>query len=211
MTEQQLKTRWIDIKKTFKARPLLVYIVGIPFEKWYEYMRIIPPVEEVNRVYDAIRSDRTLKTARIKAELQNIVGYRESKMYAKKTGVSDTTIRDIIEGKKITAGYDVIDRLEVFVSAVDPEFELSVENTLSKERLIKDEFEELINEIRQVSNALMRDAFDLSDVGRNMRENINYRGEIIPPSHGLSYSIERLVKVKESVDVLYELYIQRGG
>lgn len=208
MTNQQIKTRWIDIKKTFKTRPLLAFIVGIPFEKWNEYMRVTPPLDEVNRVYDAIREDRSLKTTRIKAELQNIVGYRESKMFAKKTGVSDTTIRDIIEGKKITAGYDVIDKLEVFISAVNPEFELSVENNLSKEKLIKDEFEELVSNIRSVSNGLLRDAFELSDVGRNMRAKIDYKNEIVLPSRGLTYYIEELTKIRDNMVVLYDTYIR---
>jgi hypothetical protein len=41
LTEKQMKTRWVDIKKQIKERPLLAYRVGIPLEDWDKYMYFI--------------------------------------------------------------------------------------------------------------------------------------------------------------------------
>lgn len=208
MTDKQVKQRWIDIKKTIKSRPLLAYIVGIPFEKWNEYMGSTPTDDEVNRIYDVIRADRTSKTERIKVELQKVVGYREAKIFAKKMRVSDTTIRDIVESKKITAGYEVIDRIEVFISVVNPDFDLSVENPLTKELLIKDEFEEIISEIRSIAQGLLFETMELSEVAKKMKAKQDWNGDERHPTTGLKRGIERLQEVKETVEALYSTYIE---
>lgn len=51
LTEHQYKTRWTDIKKQIKERPLLAYRVGIPLEKWDHYINSIPSKSEIDRVY----------------------------------------------------------------------------------------------------------------------------------------------------------------
>lgn len=209
MTDKQVKTRWVDVKKTIKTRPLLAYIVGIPIEKWDGYMHSTPQEGEVNRIYDAIRADRAAKTQRVREELGKMVGYRESKIYSKKIGISDTTIRDILENKKTTAGYEVIDRLEVYISAVNPDFEVSLENSLSKERLVKNELEEIASEIRSISNGLLREAFELVDIGRDMRAKTDWNGSDVKPSQGINRFIERLDHIKDSVDLMYTTYIKK--
>lgn len=120
LTEKQLRTRWSDVKKQIKERPLLAYRAGIQLEDWDNYMHSIPPTNEINRIYYKILEDRKRKTLRIKESLSKIVGYRESKEFSKKCGVSDTSIRDILEGKKDLVGYDVINRLELFLHVIMP-------------------------------------------------------------------------------------------
>ena len=46
LTEKQIKTRWVDIKKQIKERPLLAYRVGIPLEAWDSYMHSTPSSNE---------------------------------------------------------------------------------------------------------------------------------------------------------------------
>lgn len=210
MTERQIKQRWIDIKKLIKQRPLLAYLTGIPFKEWNTYMNNTPVQEEVDRIYNSIIDDRTEKTKRIRQELNSIVGYREAKQYSKKMGISDTTIREIVEGKKTAAGYGVIDRVEIFISAIDPNFEVSVENPLSKELLVKDEFDEIANEIRDISNSLLRESFELKDVAKKMRLNNDWGGRIIDPSSGIKYQISRLTSIKETIDLIVDTYIKEN-
>ncbi|AIM37588.1 hypothetical protein KO02_13500 [Sphingobacterium sp. ML3W] len=208
MTEKQVKQRWVDIKKTITARPLLAYLTGIPYNEWNQYMSSFPSASEINRIYDNIRDDRTQKTKRIKDELQNIVGYREAKQFSKKIGVSDSTIREIIEEKKLVAGYSIINRLEVFINVINPTFELSIENPLSKEIIVKDEFEEIINDVRNISNSLLRESFELTDVAKNMKAKLDWHKEISHPAKGIDYTIERLKEVREKISLIYETYIE---
>lgn len=207
MTEKQIKQRWIDIKKTIKSRPLLAYLVNIPIQKWNEYMCSTPVENEVNRIYEEIRTDRIVKTARVRNELSKIVGCREAKIYSKKIGISDTTIRDIIEEKKVAAGYEVIDKFEVFINAINPDFDLSIENPLNKEKLVKDEFESIVSDIRRIASWLAYDALELMDVARNMRVKPDWSGNVPQPSSALQLKIEQLTEIKEKVDVLYDTYI----
>lgn len=64
-------------------------------------MHSIPPEHEINRIYEAIQQDRINKTTRIKEALSKIVEYRESVVYSKKIGISNSYIREILEGKKL--------------------------------------------------------------------------------------------------------------
>jgi len=210
MTEKQIKQRWIDIKKTIKQRPLLAYITGIPFNEWYTYMNSVPVEIEVDRIYNAILDDRNEKTKKIKYELQKVVGYREAKQFSQKIGISDTTIREIIEGKKSAAGYGVIDKMEIFLNAINPDFEISLENPLSKELIVRDEFDEIISEIRDISNSLLRESFELKDVAKKMRANIDWRGQLIEPSSGVNYQISRLSRIKNNIELIFDTYIKNN-
>jgi len=154
ITDKQLKSRWSDIKKQIKERQLLAYRVGIPLDEWDKYMHSTPPTDEINRIYNAIHEDRRTKTLRIKEGLSKIVGYRESKEFSRKAGVSDTSIREIIEGKKEMAGYDVINRLEIFLNVILPDFDLSIENPLNVKNFTTEKMGEIASNINAVADNL---------------------------------------------------------
>lgn len=63
-------------------------------------MHSVPSASEVNRIYEEIKLDQKKKTLRIKETLSGIVGHRESNDFAKKSGVSYTSIKLILDGKK---------------------------------------------------------------------------------------------------------------
>ena len=208
LTDKQIKTRWIDIKKTIKSRPLLAYRVGIPLDEWDKYMYSTPEKEEVNRVYDAIHYDRKEKTKRLRTELSKMVGYRESKEFSRKSGVSDTYIRDIIEGKKDKVGYDIINRLELFVSRLNPDFELSLENSLDIKSHSRDQFSEYASEIDSVADNLKRYCFKLSEIARKQEKETDWMGNAEEPSAHLEHNIQRLQKLKEKIDLYWNTYIE---
>lgn len=209
LNEKQIKTRWVDIKKQIKERQLLAYRVGISLDDWDKYMYSTPNVDEINRIYLAIQEDRKTKTLRIKEALSKIVGYREANEFSQKSGVSSASIRDIIEGKKDMAGYDIINRLELFLHVTMPDFELSIENPLSVKNYTQEHLGELASEINRIADNLKQYCFRLTEMGRRMEKEKNWKGEEIEPADNLFYSIERLSELKNQINSFWKIYIDK--
>lgn len=210
LTEKQIKTRWIDVKKQINERQLLAYRVGIPLDKWDTYMHSLPPVEEINRIYLAIQDDRKNKTARIKEGLSKIVGYRESVEFSRKSGVSDTSIRDIIEGKKIMAGYDIINKLEIFLSRVLPDFEQSIENPLTLKSYSQDYIGDIASDINRVADNLKQYCFRLTEMARKQELETGWDGKKIDASKQVEYSMTTLAELKDKIDTFWKVYIDKS-
>lgn len=207
LTEHQYKTRWTDIKKQIKERPLLAYRVGIPLEKWDHYMHSIPSKSEIDRVYLAIHDDRKSKTLRIRMALSQIVGYRECKLFSRKSGVSDCTISEILEGKKDMAGYDVINRLELFLSRIMPDFELSIENTLTIKNYTDDYIGDITKQIDNIADGLKRYCFTLTQQARKKERETDYAGNPMLPTQRLENNINALIELKEQINTFWTVYI----
>jgi len=210
LTEKQIKNRWVDIKRQITERQLLAYRVGIPLEKWDSYMHSLPEPGEINRIYLAIQEDRKTKTARIKEGLSKIVGYRESKEFSRKSGVSDTSIRDIIEGKKVIAGYDIINKLELFISTILPDFEPSIENTLTLRNYTRDYIGEMATEINSIADNLKRYCFSLTELARKGESETGWDGKKNSPTKQLEYSINSLRELKEKIDTFWGVFIDKN-
>lgn len=208
LTDKQIKTRWADIKKILKERQLLVYRVEIPLDKWDLYMHSIPPASEVNRIYNVIQSDRIEKTLRIKNELSKIVGYREAKEFSRRAGVSDTIIRDILEGKKEKAGYDVINRLEIFLNAILPDFEPSIENTFNRKIHTVDTITEITVNVNKVANRIKDNCLDIIEQTKKEEMPKDIFGNPLEPTYSLRANIDRLNELKNQIDLLWDTYIK---
>lgn len=211
LTDKQIKTRWVDIKKQINERQLLAYRVGIPLDKWDSYMYSLPPVDEINRIYFAIQDDRKNKTARIKEGLSKIVGYRESVEFSRKSGVSDTSIREIIEGKKIMAGYDIINKLELFLNRVLPGFELSIENPLTLKSYSQDYIGEVASDINRVADSLKQYCYQLTEMARKQELETGWDGKKIDASKQIKDSIATLTELKNKVDTFWKVYIEKSS
>lgn len=209
LTEKQIKTRWIDIKKQIKERPLLAYRVNIPLDDWDKYMYSTPSSSEVNRIYFAIQEDRKVKTLRIKKALSQLVGYREAKEFSRKSGVSDSYIRDIIEGKKDMAGYDIINRLELFLHVTMPDFEVSIENPLNVKNYTYEYIGEIVSQINRIADNLKYDCFKLTELSRKMEKDKDWKGEDIEPTFLLDSNIKKLSELKEQIDSYWKVYIDK--
>lgn len=209
LTDKQIKTRWVDIKKQINERQLLAYRVGIPLNNWDKYMHSTPDIDEINRIYLAIQDDRKNKTARVKDGLSKIVGYRESVEFSRKSGVSDTSIRDIIEGKKIMAGYDIINKLELFLSRILPDFELSIENPLTLKSYSQDYIGEIASDINHIADHLKQYCYKLTEMARKQELETGWDGKKIDASKQIDYSIKNLVELKEKIDSFWKAYIDR--
>lgn len=207
LTDKQVRTRWGDVKKEIRNRPLLAYRVGIPLSEWDKYIHSVPPKEEVNRIYHEIKEDRRLKTERIRERLSKIVGYREINLYAEKMGVSNTTVRHIIERKTERAGYDVINRIELFINAVDKSFEVSLENPKTLEGYIQELIERELENISRISNYLNRLLYELPRTIKQPK--IDFYGKEEHPASDIQYCIDRLQKSKEQIDMIYDVFIKK--
>lgn len=208
LTQQQLKNRWVDIKKQIKERPLLAYRVNIPLEKWDAYMLSVPEDSEINRIYEAIQEDRKVKTLRLKLALSKIVGYRESAEYSRKSGVSDSYISAIIEGKKEMVGYDVINRLELFLSLVS-DFEISIENPLTTKEFSQQLMDDIRKDLGTVINSFERLNNELYQIGRNMKIPDNpYSFSIKKPEDTIEYYLVMLEDIKTRIKNYSELYLK---
>lgn len=212
LTEKQIKNRWVEIKKQINERQLLAYRVGIPLEQWDKYMYSLPETDEINRIYNAIQQDRQTKTTRIKEGLSKIVGYRESKEFSRKSGVSDTAIRDIIEGKKTMAGYDIINRLELFLSTVLPDFELSIENPLTIRNYSQDYLGEISSNINKIANRLQHYCYQLTEMARTQKSETNFfTNENIAPSSTLRRQIQELTELESKIDFFWNTYVEKNN
>jgi hypothetical protein len=148
------------------------------------------------------------KTYRIKKELSKMVGYRESKEYSRKSRVSDTYIRQIIEGKKEKAGYSIIDKLELFISRVNPEFEPSIENSLDIKSYSLDHLAGVANEIKNISNGLNRYCLSLIEMSRKQETDEDLFGNKIKPTDSLEGYIEHLSRLKNDIDSFWKVYVE---
>lgn len=209
LTDKQINTRWGDVKKILRKRQLLAYRLGIPLNKFNEYMyHKVPPRTEVIRIYEAIKTDRREKTNRLKENLKKMVGYRENNIIAKKIGISDTTLRQILTNKNEMAGYDIIDKVELYIKAVNPDFEISIENTLSVKEHLTDHFLEIADDIKKLADKLYRESYTLLEIVRQQRLESSYSGEVIHPSRHIDYHIIKMQEIKENIDLLYDVYIK---
>ncbi|RGL13358.1 hypothetical protein [Bacteroides uniformis] len=147
--------KWAILKKQLADRPLLPFTLGMTIEECRKYSHSTPPSDYIDKINAAIEEDRKSKTHRIKIELGKIVGYRESCIYAKKFNISDTTMRKIIEGEKTMVGYDVIDKMEIWLNFTTG-MTLSIENPLTPQRYIKAEFDKIDKTLNEIALSLLQ-------------------------------------------------------
>ena len=124
-------------------------------EECRKYSHNSPPSDYIDKIDAAINEDRKAKTLRIKNELGKIVGYRETCIYAEKFNISDTTMRKIIEGKKEMVSYDVIDKMEIWLNCITG-MPLSMENPLTPQRYIKNEFDKIDKTLNEIAINLLQ-------------------------------------------------------
>jgi transcriptional regulator with XRE-family HTH domain len=207
LTSNQIKTRWTEIKKLIRSRQLLAYRVGIDIKDWDRYMHSTPPESEVNRIYDVIHNDRKIKTKRIRDGLSKIIGYRESKEYSRRTGISDTSIRQIIEGKKEMAGYDLINRFEMFLHMVLPDFDLSIENPLDEKKFVRHNLMEIALEIDRIADNLKMYCFELTKFGYLVKKGNELTSSPLDTTSTLDNKISELKSIKNRIDMFCRTYI----
>ncbi|MDO4725954.1 MAG: hypothetical protein Q4A56_01860 [Porphyromonadaceae bacterium] len=204
------KNRWDYVKKEIRARPLLAYKSCIPYEQFDEYMRGYPDAAFIQYAYDNIQSDKKKKTARIQKELVDIVAYRGVKRFAQKVMISDSYLRDIISGKKDTASYNIIDKVEIFINSVNPDFELSLENLLTPKKHVAIEVENIILQIDFACHGIYQSLGDIKKAADNMRLRTDmFWDNVIPINASLNHHINELIRCSDSLNDISEMYFKK--
>ncbi len=166
-----LPSAWKDIKLSMQARPVLFYIIGVPVEQLNTFLLKPPTPEEVERIRAIIAKDREEKTIRIKDYLSRVVEYREVKHTADKIGISSTSLKNIIEGKTPRATYEMIDKIELFLSTIDGlGFEVSLGNQLTVQEHLTKEIQPITQSINHISLSLIECVGNLTHIANNLSE-----------------------------------------
>jgi transcriptional regulator with XRE-family HTH domain len=210
---KQITTKWGELKAQIKSRPFLAYLVGIPIEKYRDYIIATPSNEEVLRIEKLIHKDRIEKTLRIREGLQKITGYRETVKVAKKLGISDTTLRQIMTGKREASSYQSIDRIELFLQAVS-DFEPSLENSLSVFDFLTDEISDINKSFYDIAEGLKNCQMDLNYMAKNKKLPFLYKGSFDsirynPTDRLVRYSVH-LNETIEKLSDLIDTYIEKS-
>ncbi|NEW82550.1 MAG: hypothetical protein GZ094_09325 [Mariniphaga sp.] len=108
------------------------------------------------------------------------------------------------------AGYDIINRLELFLNRVLPDFELSIENPLTLKSYSQEYIGDIASEINRVADSLKQYCFCLSEMARKQELEIGWDGKKIAPSRQIEYSISTLTELKEKVDTFWKAYIDKS-
>ena len=166
-----LPAAWKDVKLSVQTRPILLYIIGVPMENVDSFFQKAPELKEVERIRAVIAKDRHEKTSRIKEYLSKVVDYREVKHTANKIGISDTSLHNIIKGKTTEATYDMIDKIELFLSTIDGlGFEVSLGNQLTVQKHLSNEIQPIVQSLNHISRSLIECSTNLTYIANNLVE-----------------------------------------
>lgn len=202
--------KWGIVKKQFNMRPMLPYILGMPLEEYQKYMYETPPSEYVNLYYEKVENDRKEKTQKIKEELKKVVGYRESCQYARIFNVSDTTVREVIEGKKKSIGYDMIDKLEIYLHAISG-MKLSVGNMLSPQYCVDKEFRTIEKSLDEIAFELMRFPEYFKKCIESMSVDLEYKSDTVSLLASLEQQVHSLQDIIDRLQTLVDLFMKKNN
>ena len=216
-SEIHLPSAWKDVKLSIQSRPILLYIIGVPMEEVNTFLLKPPAPEEVMRIRAIIAKDREEKTSRLKEYLAKVVSYREVTYTANRIGISNTSLNNIIEGKTKKASYEMIDKIELFLSTIDGlGFEVSLGNQLTIQKHLANEIQPIAQNINRIGVLLINSVDDLKFIAKNhfdtrMRYINNYdeEGIVFPTYEHLNLIKKDLEDEIEKIDALFSTFIPK--
>lgn len=209
-----LPSAWKDVKLSIQTRPILLYLIGVPIEEVNAFFQKAPTIEEVERIRDIITKDREEKTIRLKEYLAKVVPYGEVTYTANRIGISNTSLKNIIEGKTKKATYEMIDKIELFLSTIDGlGFEVSLGNQLTIQKHLSNEIQPITRNINQIGISLINSVEYLTFIAKNHFDCLYHRfdEEVVGfPTY------EQLIRIKndleediEKIDALFSTFIPK--
>lgn len=199
-----------EVKEAIKTRPLLLYILGVPVEQVNNFLSKKLSEEEVYGYREKILNDRIEKTANVRKYLQRVVNYRECVNIAKKIRLSDTYLRNIIEGKNLKASYDMLDKIELFLSNIEYlNFEPSIGNQLTIQDFLLKEVGSVTNKLEQISKHLSYLSNDITSVARYGKDiQYTYTEDKLPTLKKLESLKKALEECTDDLRALFSTYIK---
>ena len=216
-SEIHLPSAWKDVKLSIQRRPILLYIIGVPMEELNTFLLKPPAPEEVMRIRAIIAKDREEKTSRLKEYLTKVVSYREVTYTANRIGISNTSLNNIIEGKTKKATYEMIDKIELFLSTIDGlGFEVSLGNQLTIQKHLANEIQPIVQNINRIGVGLINCVEDLKFIAKNQFDtrmryinNFNEEGIVFPTYEHLILIKKDLEDEIEKIDALFSTFIPK--
>lgn len=89
------------------------------------------------------------------------------------------------------AGYEIIDKIELFLNTILPDFEMSIENPLTLKNFTQDYVNTITNEINRVVVNLKDYRFNLAQMITTRETATDWKGDKISVTRSIEYSIER--------------------
>ena len=212
------KNKWLKLKAEIIKRPFLAFIAQLSFDEINAFLQNeFPTAERLEEINKLLLSDREKKTERLQPLLLKKVGHRGSVKLANKLGVSDTTIKKIID-KKSTAppSYDLLGNIEMYLFYTS-DYKLSIEHlNVSKDYVgnkvsqAKGDIEKIICTLRWI----VEFADELKEADKKVK---HYFGEKKPNTWiieqiqtKIDTSIEELKNIKSDIETLAEDFINKN-
>lgn len=107
------------------------------------------------------------------------------------------------------AGYDVINRLELFLHVSMQDFELSLENPLSIKQYTREYIGEIASQIDSVADRIKQYCFKLSEMSRKMENDKDWYGNEVEPTYTLEHLIGCLSDLKEEIGSYWKVYVDK--
>lgn len=197
----KVNSAWSEVKKNVKERPALLYILNVPIDRVHNFCSIRPSDEEIYKYRELILKDRQERTFYVRRNLQKVVSYRDCVNMSKKMGISDTSLRDIIEGKNNTATYQMLDKIELFLSTIkDLNFTISLTNNLTLQNFLNDEFCKASKKLKLSSYRILEITYELNRIAQKPNSTA------IDILHRLNFYSEELSNIEKQLSPLIETF-----
>lgn len=169
------------------------------------------------RIRAIIAKDREEKTSRLKEYLKKVVSYREVTYTANRIGISNTSLNNIIEGKTKKATYEMIDKIELFLSTIEGlGFEVSLGNQLTIQKHLDSEIQQIAQNINRIGVSLINSVEDLKFIAKNQFDirmhyinNSDEEGIVFPTYEHLNQIKQNLEDEIEKIDTLFSTFIPK--
>ncbi|MCX6318117.1 MAG: hypothetical protein NTW29_12560 [Bacteroidetes bacterium] len=207
------KTKWLKIKADIIKRPFLSFIIKLSENEMITYFinDQFPDKERIEEIYRTLINDRKNKANKLKDILATKVGHRGSVRFANKIGVSDTTIRNIIDKKyKFPPSYDILCKIETYLSYTT-KFQVSLEHLNIANSFVSETIDQLKEEALKIFDIFKWIAFHLDELKLADKHIKHYFGDkkankltIGQIQRNIEKAIEDLSNLKLDIDTLVQ-------
>ena len=171
----------------------------------------MPSRDRLNEIDKTLLLDREAKTEKLRKLLSMKVGPRGSVRFANKLGVSDGTIRSIVDKKyKSPPSYDLLGQIEIYLSYTE-NYEVSLEHRSIGKSFVSEKIDQLKEESEKVSENLKWVSSHLEElklankkIKHQFGDKKANRWTIDQIQNNIDKAIEQLKNLKMDVDTLIE-------
>lgn len=207
------KTKWLKLKTEIIKRPFLAYVAKLSESEVRSYFieSLLPTKSRLEEIAKTLIIDRECKTEKLRKILATKVGHRGSVRFANKLGISDGTIRNIIDRKyKSPPSYELLGQIETYLLYTD-NYEVSLEHLNITKSFVSQKIDQLKEETYRISENVKWVTSHLDELKLSDKQTKQYFGNkkanrwtINQIQNNIDASIEQLKSLKLDIDTLIE-------